>query len=69
MIKTESLMKSDAEEDSISSAIIDTRFQSHTRVYIHDLLNSEIIDTNQTKKGIIKINGMYLHKVGWRLNI
>lgn len=51
-----------------SSGIVDTRFQSYARVYIYDLLNSEIIDSNQTgsnssKKNIIKINGIYLHKV------
>ena len=52
-----------------SDTIIDTRFQSYSRVYIHDIQNAEIINnnevdsSNQCKKGIIKINNSLLNKV------
>lgn len=62
-IKSNDSIVAKNEDDSKSEEIVDTRFLSYTRVYIHDLLNSEIIDTIQTKRGIVKINGMYLHKV------
>ena len=44
-----------------SDTIIDTRFQSYSRVYIHDIQNAEIINnnevdsSNQCKKGIINL--------------
>lgn len=62
-IKSNDSIVAKNEDDSKSEEIVDTRFLSYTRVYINDLLDSEIIDTIQTKRGIIKINGMYLHKV------
>lgn len=61
-----------AEEDfDHLSAIVDTRYQSFVRVYIHDLLNSELIHINQDVLGLApqraktlaKLNEIYLQKV------
>lgn len=74
MIKND--LKNDNTLDQHLSAIVDTRFQSFVRVYIHDILTSESIQlsnnqecfglsTAQNRKGLVKINEIYLQKVGY----
>ena len=48
--------------------IIDTRYQSFARVYVHDILNADISHfdesvQNSGKRGLIKIHNSLLYKV------
>jgi hypothetical protein len=58
--------------------ILDTRYQSFTRLYIHDLLNANLDHHNSvtnensdeqvnqngaTKRGLVRVNSLYLYKV------
>lgn len=54
--------------DKQNDYIIDTRYQSYSRVYIANIHNAEIISgedaqSNQSKKGIIRINNTFVSKV------
>lgn len=57
--------------DDHSSAIVDSRYQSFARVYVYDLLNSELIHINhdvlglapQKSKTLLKLNEIYIQKV------